>query len=77
MASSRAKYPKQFLTITGEQTMLQQTLSRMDGIKHIAPFVICNEEHRFLVAEQLRRIGGQHSGILLEPVGCNMLLLLR
>ncbi|NVD05393.1 mannose-1-phosphate guanylyltransferase/mannose-6-phosphate isomerase [Vibrio sp. JPW-9-11-11] len=68
---SRAKYPKQFLAVTGEQTMLQQTLSRMDGLAHNAPFVICNEEHRFLVAEQLRRINAEHSGILLEPVGRN------
>ncbi|HCH5062462.1 TPA: mannose-1-phosphate guanylyltransferase/mannose-6-phosphate isomerase [Vibrio parahaemolyticus] len=68
---SRSKYPKQFLAVTGEQTMLQQTLSRMVGLEHNAPFVICNEEHRFLVAEQLRRINGNHSGILLEPVGRN------
>lgn len=68
---SRAKYPKQFLAVTGEQTMLQQTLSRMDGLAHSDPFVICNEEHRFLVAEQLRRINADHGGILLEPVGRN------
>ncbi len=68
---SRAKHPKQFLAVTGEQTMLQQTLSRMEGLEHSAPFVICNEEHRFLVAEQLRRINSKHSGILLEPVGRN------
>ena len=68
---SRAKYPKQFLAITGEQTMLQQTLKRVEGLEHSAPFVICNEEHRFLVAEQLHRIDSSHSGILLEPVGRN------
>lgn len=68
---SRAKYPKQFLAITGKQTMLQQTLNRMEGLEHSLPFVICNEEHRFLVAEQLRRIKRKPSGILLEPVGRN------
>ncbi|KFA95184.1 mannose-1-phosphate guanylyltransferase/mannose-6-phosphate isomerase [Vibrio sp. ER1A] len=68
---SRSKYPKQFLAVTSEQTMLQQTLSRVVGLEHNAPFIICNEEHRFLVAEQLRRIDSIHSGILLEPVGRN------
>lgn len=68
---SRTKYPKQFLSVTDEQTMLQQTLERMNGLEHHAPFVICNEEHRFLVAEQLRRANASHSGILLEPVGRN------
>jgi mannose-1-phosphate guanylyltransferase len=68
---SRTKYPKQFLSVTDEQTMLQQTLERMNGLEHHSPFVICNEEHRFLVAEQLRRVNASHSGILLEPVGRN------
>ncbi|MCK8077196.1 mannose-1-phosphate guanylyltransferase/mannose-6-phosphate isomerase [Vibrio sp. 1CM2L] len=68
---SRTKYPKQFLSVTDEQTMLQKTLERMNGLEHHSPFVICNEEHRFLVAEQLRRVNASHSGILLEPVGRN------
>lgn len=68
---SRVKYPKQFLTVTNEQTMLQQTVTRMHGLEHRAPFIICNEEHRFLVAEQLRHINSIHSEILLEPVGRN------
>lgn len=68
---SRSKYPKQFLSVTGEYTMLQQTIKRMSGLEHCSPFVICNEEHRFLVAEQLRRINSKHCGILLEPVGRN------
>ncbi|MBU2896886.1 mannose-1-phosphate guanylyltransferase/mannose-6-phosphate isomerase [Vibrio hepatarius] len=68
---SRTKYPKQFLAVTGELTMLQQTLSRMSGLDHQDPFLICNESHRFLVAEQLRRVNSQHSGILLEPIGRN------
>lgn len=68
---SREFYPKQFLTVSGEHSMLQQTVSRLCGIKHQAPLVICNEEHRFIAAEQLRQAGLKHSGIILEPVGRN------
>ena len=68
---SRELYPKQFLTVTGNQSMLQQTLSRLSGIEHQAPLLICNEEHRFIAAEQLRLGGFEHSGIILEPIGRN------
>ncbi|MFI3276900.1 mannose-1-phosphate guanylyltransferase/mannose-6-phosphate isomerase [Vibrio sp.] len=75
---SRELYPKQFLNIAGEQSMLQQTLLRLQGLEaHLsdtecaAPFIICNEEHRFIAAEQARSANIQHSGILLEPVGRN------
>ncbi|MEZ9143058.1 mannose-1-phosphate guanylyltransferase/mannose-6-phosphate isomerase [Vibrio sp. 10N.286.52.C3] len=75
---SRELYPKQFLNIAGEQSMLQQTLQRLQGIDaHLtdsscdAPFIICNEEHRFIAAEQIRSTNVLHSGILLEPVGRN------
>ena len=68
---SRELYPKQFLTVTGEQSMLQQTVARLSGLKHTAPVLICNEEHRFIAAEQLRIGGFAHSGIILEPVGRN------
>ncbi|NOJ02473.1 mannose-1-phosphate guanylyltransferase/mannose-6-phosphate isomerase [Vibrio splendidus] len=75
---SRELYPKQFLNIAGEQSMLQQTLQRLQGIDaHLtdsscdAPFIICNEEHRFIAAEQIRSANVPHSGILLEPVGRN------
>ncbi|MEZ8296055.1 mannose-1-phosphate guanylyltransferase/mannose-6-phosphate isomerase [Vibrio splendidus] len=75
---SRELYPKQFLNIAGEQSMLQQTLQRLQGIDaHLtdsscdAPFIICNEEHRFIAAEQIRSANVLHSGILLEPVGRN------
>ena len=75
---SRELYPKQFLNIAGEQSMLQQTLQRLQGLedyltdsKCAAPFIICNEEHRFIAAEQARSANIQHSGILLEPVGRN------
>ncbi|WP_145576259.1 mannose-1-phosphate guanylyltransferase/mannose-6-phosphate isomerase [Yersinia mollaretii] len=68
---SRALYPKQFLALTSDSTMLQETLLRLEGLPHLAPLVICNEDHRFIIAEQLRQKGLVHSGIVLEPVGRN------
>jgi mannose-1-phosphate guanylyltransferase len=67
---SRSLYPKQFLALTGEQTMLQETLQRLSNLDVNAPLVICNEEHRFIVAEQLRALDKTGS-IILEPVGRN------
>jgi mannose-1-phosphate guanylyltransferase/mannose-6-phosphate isomerase len=68
---SRELYPKQLLPLLGEKTMLQETLLRLDGLAELAaPLVVCNEAHRFMVAEQLRLIG-QTATILLEPVGRN------
>lgn len=68
---SRELYPKQFLSLTGDQSMLQQTLARLSGLEHQKPLLICNEEHRFIAAEQLRLDGVEHAGIILEPVGKN------
>ena len=68
---SRAALPKQFLALTSEQTMLQETLQRLDGSSAANPIVICNDAHRFLVAEQLRQMGGDHGGIIRELVGRN------
>jgi mannose-1-phosphate guanylyltransferase len=68
---SRELYPKQFLNVTGEQTMLQQTVARLADIEHTTPVLICNEEHRFIAAEQMRLSGYEHGGIILEPVGRN------
>jgi mannose-1-phosphate guanylyltransferase/mannose-6-phosphate isomerase len=68
---SRELYPKQFLTVSGELSMLQQTVARLTGMEHHAPLLICNEEHRFIAAEQIRLGGFSHSGIILEPVGRN------
>ena len=68
---SRSLYPKQFITLTSNKTMLQDTVARLSLIKHQAPMFICNEEHRFIVAEQLRQENFKHSGIILEPVGKN------
>jgi mannose-1-phosphate guanylyltransferase len=67
---SRSLYPKQFLALTGEQTMLQKTIQRLANLEVNAPLVICNEEHRFIVAEQLRTLDMTGS-IILEPVGRN------
>ena len=68
---SREKYPKQLLPLVGEQSMLQATVARMDGIPGLAePLLVCNEEHRFVVAEQLRLLGKQGK-VILEPFGRN------
>ncbi|MFT5701710.1 MAG: mannose-1-phosphate guanylyltransferase/mannose-6-phosphate isomerase [Desulforhopalus sp.] len=69
---SRELYPKQLIALTGEHTLLQQTVMRLSGIKEVgSPIIICNEEHRFLVAEQLRQVNIQADTIILEPVGRN------
>lgn len=70
--ASRAAYPKQLLPLVGERTMLQETAQRLSGKTNLAPktLVICNDAHRFLVAEQLRAIG-QAATIVLEPDGRN------
>jgi mannose-1-phosphate guanylyltransferase len=68
---SRTLYPKQFLSLNTRLTMLQETLRRLENVDHSPALVICNESHRFIVAEQLRKEGLKHSGILLEPAGRN------
>lgn len=68
---SRVLYPKQFLCLKGELTMLQSTLHRLDGIPCESPVVICNEQHRFIVAEQLRQLHMLTENIILEPAGRN------
>lgn len=68
---SRGNYPKQFLALSGSQTMLQNTIARLKGIEHSPAMIICNEEHRFIAAEQIRQLGVKHSGIFLEPIGRN------
>jgi mannose-1-phosphate guanylyltransferase len=67
---SRAAHPKQFLRLHGEDTMLQATVKRLSGLDIQSSITICNEEHRFFVAEQLREIDKLGS-IILEPVGRN------
>jgi mannose-1-phosphate guanylyltransferase len=71
---SRATYPKQYWALagSGEETLLQQTHQRLEGLAGLArPLLICNEDHRFIVAEQMRQIGVEPAAILLEPVGRN------
>lgn len=67
---SRSGHPKQFLMLNGDDTMLQSTVKRLHGLEISASVTICNEEHRFFVAEQLREIDKLGS-IILEPVGKN------
>lgn len=69
---SREQLPKQCLALCSEHTLLQDTLLRLVGVPELAaPLIVCNEQHRFLVAEQLRQIGREPAGILLEPAGRN------
>jgi mannose-1-phosphate guanylyltransferase/mannose-6-phosphate isomerase len=77
---SRETYPKQFLPLTDKNTMLQETALRLDGLvdEHprlgallLDPIVVCNEAHRFLVAEQFRVLGRELAATLLEPFGRN------
>jgi mannose-1-phosphate guanylyltransferase len=68
---SRELHPKQFLALEGDHTMLQATLARLHGLTDAKPLVICNETHRFLVAEQLRQRDALDRNILLEPAGRN------
>ena len=71
---SRASYPKQYWPLSGdgEATLLQQTQQRLQGLDGLAaPLLICNEDHRFIVAEQMRQIGVEPNAILLEPMGRN------
>jgi mannose-1-phosphate guanylyltransferase/mannose-6-phosphate isomerase len=73
---SREQYPKQLLALVGEETMLQATAGRLAGFGGrlpvaAAPIVVCNEEYRFVTAEQLRAVGRASRDIVLEPIGRN------
>ena len=69
---SRKQYPKQYLPLAGDNTMLQETILRLNGLGNLAdPIIICNSDHRFLVAEQCQQIDIANPTILLEPVGRN------
>lgn len=68
---SRELMPKQFLKLNDDKTMLQSTINRLDGLGLSLPLVICNEEHRFIAAEQLREVNQLKNNIILEPVGRN------
>ena len=69
---SRKEYPKQYLPLAGDNTMLQETILRLSGLDNLAdPIIICNADHRFLVAEQCQQIDITNPTILLEPIGRN------
>lgn len=69
---SRELLPKQLLNLTDEHSMLQNTILRLDGLESVSPpLVVCNEDHRFMVAEQLRAIDIKPLSIILEPIGRN------
>ena len=68
---SRELHPKQLQPLMGVNTMLEDTVHRLAGLNTAPPIVVCNEAHRFLVAEQLRSLGVTPGAIILEPVGRN------
>ena len=69
---SRGHYPKQFLPLVSSHTMVQETILRLAGLEGLkAPLAVCNEDHRFMMAEQLWEIDAKPSAIILEPVGKN------
>ncbi|HSQ72034.1 MAG TPA: sugar phosphate nucleotidyltransferase, partial [Rubrivivax sp.] len=73
---SRAGFPKQFLALSGNTSLFQQAAARLqglagEGIAVAAPLVVCNEEHRFLVLDQLSESQSDPAAVLLEPVGRN------
>ena len=67
---SREFYPKQFINLVNDTSLFQDTIMRLPDELY-SPLVICNEEHRFIVAEQLRQINSSNKGIILEPIGKN------
>ena len=68
---SREQHPKPLLRLTGRHSLLQQTALRLKGLRGAAPIVVCNEEHRFTTAEQLREAGTPARTLILEPAGRN------
>lgn len=68
---SRTSYPKQFVNLVGDKSLFMGTVERLEGVSPESPIVVGNEEHRFLIAEQLRLCGFEQSTIVLEPAGRN------
>src|SRR4030065_2055958 len=67
---SRAALPKQLLPLASDHSLLQDTVGRLSGMPEMtAPLMVCNVEHRFMIAEQMRQIGIQPHAIVLEPLG--------
>jgi mannose-1-phosphate guanylyltransferase/mannose-6-phosphate isomerase len=69
---SRAQFPKQYLSLVGKNSMLQETMLRLNGIENLSqPIIVCNVDHRFIVAEQLKQIDVADATIILEPIARN------
>ena len=72
---SREIYPKQFHSLVGDRTLLQETVLRLEGLSGVPvsanPMVVCNSEHRFMAAEQMRAVGAKQPTVVLEPAGRN------
>ncbi len=68
---SRASYPKQLLPLISDNTMLQETAKRLNSLKTSDPIVVCNEQHRFIVSDQLSEINIKNPTIILEPIARN------
>src|SRR5258706_14541502 len=68
---SRSLFPKQLLALAGDRSLIQDTVLRTEGAGFGAPLIICNTEHRFLIAEQMREAGVAPQAIVLEPAGRN------
>lgn len=68
---SREAYPKQFLPLVGQTTMVQATWQRVASLAGKRPIIVANQEHRFIVAEQLMEVGAKPEAIILEPIGRN------
>ncbi|MGR0278187.1 mannose-1-phosphate guanylyltransferase/mannose-6-phosphate isomerase [Marinomonas dokdonensis] len=69
---SREHFPKQCLALTDKEfSLLQNTVKRTNALEVLSPIVVCNEDHRFLIAQQLKKLGVAKSSIVLEPVGKN------
>ena len=68
---SRKMHPKQFIALHGRLSLLQETVARQAGLEAAPPIFVCNEDHRFMTAEQVREMGAAHGGIILEPSARN------
>lgn len=68
---SRAAFPKQLISLVSDKTMIQETVARLSGLEVSDPIIVCNEQHRFIIAEQMNQIGVKNPVILLEPVAKN------
>ena len=68
---SRSQFPKQFLELVSDYTMIQETLLRLKDVAISDPIVVCNKAHQFIVLEQLELIGMKNPSIMLEPMGKN------